>query len=178
MSKKVLLAIFTTLISFSLVADTPEQANMTVFFNILDEGYTGYMDFGFANGANAESTIETIDAEVSANWEESVDNIYAYWDVVSTESFSLELYTEPLISENGHMLDWTISWNSENNDEVYIGGDKYGVSNSTVIHTRNTPTGASLEDKGHTKLEIDIPVDESLPSGKYTGRIVMRLESI
>lgn len=178
MSKRVLLAIFAILSSSFLMAIVPEEASMTVSFNIFDEGYTGYMDFGFANDSATRSTIESIEVDIATNWESSIENVYAYWDVVSTQPFSLELYTEPLVSDLGNTIDWTISWESEKEERLYIGGDKYGISNSTTIYTREASVGSPLSDRGQKKLEIDVPVDESLSSGEYSGQIVMRLESI
>lgn len=178
MSKKMLLAVFAIFSASSLMATVSEDATMTVSFDIFDEGYTEYMDFGFASNAEGRSTIESIDADIATNWKDSIGNVYAYWDVVSTLPFSLELYTEPLVSNLGNTIDWTVSWEAGRGERLYIGGGKYGISNSMTIYTRSVSIGSSLADKGQKKLEIDVPVDESLPSGEYSGQIVMRLESI
>lgn len=151
---------------------------MVVTFDILDQGYVGYLDFGFANDSNARKRLEDVSVDVTKTEEEQED-VYAYWNTLSTLSFVLEMYAEPLVADSGAMLDWTISWDSdEKKEKTYIGGSKYGEMNSETLYTRVTSSGSTLSDYGNKKLDIDIPVDESVMAGSYTGHIVMTLESI
>lgn len=175
--KKLMMPLLFVFIGGSLFAVMTSE-EMNVSFDILDQGYIEYIDFGFTSDSSARSRLEDVIIDATkADGEQ--ENIYAYWNTLSTLSFSLEMYADPLIAESGAMLDWTISWDSDNKREkIFIGGSRYGEMNGETLHTRVTSVGSPLADYGNKKLDIDIPVGESTMAGSYTGQIVMRLESI
>ena len=160
------------------VAFADSTSELTVNFNLQSEGFNGYKDFGFSTDAEAENRIESASVAVEGNGYSG--DVYAYWNILSNESYSLELYAEPLVSVGGHQLDWVVSWLSDDNQRLSIGGgiDSYGSGNSNLICERQASVGSSLLSSGSRNLNIWVPVDGTAVAGEYTGNLVMRLESI
>lgn len=172
MRKILLVSVFITISGAWLIA---ASSDMVVSFPIA-QGFDGYIDFGFSTDSEGRNRIDETTFEVFSG--ESSKNVYAYWDVLSTESFILRLYSEPLNSIAGRSIDWVVSWNS-GAEIVSIGGiDKYGVSNGEALFVRDVSIGNPLHESGSKKLGILVPIDDSTISGEYSGRLVMQLESI
>lgn len=172
MRKIFLMSLFIVILTHLFATET---SNMVVSLPI-SQGFDGYIDFGFSVDSSGRNNIDEAIFEISSN--KGMSDIYAYWDVLSTESFILSLYSEPLNSKTGGALDWVVSWDSEG-ERVSIGGiDKYGTSNRAALLVREVSIGDSLHDSGSRKLGIWVPANDSLVSGDYSGRLVMQLESI
>ena len=116
------------------VAYADNASELSVNFNLQREGFEGYKDFGFSTDAEAENRIESATVIVEGNGYSG--DIYAYWNILSNESYSLELYAEPLVSAGGnHQIDWVVSWLSDDNQRLSVGGgiNSYGSGNSNLI---------------------------------------------
>ena len=177
MRKVCLIVMFFCLDIIFCFAYTP--AEMNVIFDV-EANDPGYMEFGFSSTPDGQEKIEEFQLVFGEGQSEDVDELYAYWHVVSTSSFDLSLYCEPLIGEDGiSLLDWGITWLTDDDQPKRIGGEnEYGAENSDLILTRVAGQGDPLAEVGSKKLDITIFSDEIQKAGSYSGCLILKMESI
>lgn len=152
-----------------------DPAEMTVNFDIRQND-PGIFEIGFSSTPEGRERLETIEMVVA---EDDSPDVYAYWDVLSTSSFMLSLYCDPLISDSGERLDWSVSWTGDDAQTLSIGGnDEYGMENSDLIMTRSAIEGGSLAAKGSRRLDISVYNDGTQRAGDYSGTLVLKMESL
>lgn len=157
---------------------TYEPAEMSVTFDV-EANDPAYIEFGFSAGPDGQNRIEEFQITLGNNEDENTNVVYAYWNVISTASFDLSLYCEPLISDEGNLLGWNVTWMSDESDYQRIGGeDEYGSENSNVIFTRIAKEGEPLAAVGSKKLDIAVFSDAGQKAGDYSGHLVLQMESI
>lgn len=155
-----------------------EPAEMSVTFDV-EANDPAYIEFGFSASPDGQNRIEEFQIAVGNNEEKNTNVVYAYWNVISASSFELRLYCEPLISKDGNLLDWSVTWMSNESDYQRIGGeDEYGSENSNVIITRIAKRGEPLSAVGSKKLDIAVFSDAGQKAGDYSGQLVLQMESI
>lgn len=174
--RKVLLSCLLIMIIPVWMSASPDSVDMVVTFNT-GSGAVSYTDFGFSSDAGGDRKISSFHLNVSEGGD-TEDDIYAYWDVMSASSFILSLYCEPLVSDEGEMLDWTVSWTAGGRMMEIGGGNEYGTENSDPVTIRIAERGGPLLTRGSRKLDISVLSEKTMKAGDYTGNLILRMESL
>ena len=166
------------LISGLFSKNIQKESAMTVSF---EPGSTPSIEFGFSSTPvqNFTSTVETISEYSKELDAENSKEVYAWWRVVSPESFSITLYPQGMLkSEYGLPADWTVSWDVQDGTESVGGIDNYGEAKAKTVYERKVSSSSSFGVVGSEKLNFGLISSDNLPAGEYKGILVMDFSSL
>lgn len=177
--KGFIITIFSILLVSGLCAeDIQQEATMIVSFN---PGNSSRIEFGFSSVPihGFSSAVESISEYKKESGVDDSSELYAWWRVVSPDSFAINLYPEgALESEYGLPADWTVSWDVQDGIESVGGIDNYGEAKAKTIYKRKVSSASPFGVVGSEKLDFSLISSDNLAAGKYKGILVMDFSSL
>ena len=177
--KGFIITIFSILLISGLYAeDIQKETSMTVSFN---PGSSSRIEFGFSSVPiqGFSSAVESISEYKKETGADDTSELYAWWRVVSPDSFAINLYPENVLeSEYGLPADWTVSWDAQGETESVGGIDNYGEAKAKTVYERKVSSSSSFGVVGSEKLNFGLVSSDNLAAGEYKGILVMDFSSL
>lgn len=103
--------------------------------------------------------------------------VHAYWKVLSSESFELELSGSGLTDKNGNILHLTGSWSPEGYDSLDSSSfaKEDGYSAKPVLN--HDPDANGMSNHGSVEIMFETEEASHLPPGVYTGTITLGVKA-
>ena len=169
--KKILIIYILTILSFSLAASKAESKTLNM---VLNPAIATLYEVKFVSDNQNKSGVNeyrfSTDKDQKGNVFSKVDNsfqtLYAYYNILSTTSFTIKLeLTGPLKgkADNSDEIDVSVSWDPVNSNKVTIAS--HGSNKSAILLSRNVSNNQVIQETGFEILTIKL----NDPTDGYLG---------